>query len=173
MQAQPGSSGWGTPVLCSRPTDPAGEHWNGKADSELVKGQRAAGQGQVTAPSATLCPHPLPPLQNLGQVFLPLAWLKATKEREMKHSASLSYHFFASPPARAPSGAELAANHGAVPSEGDAGHHRSAIPTGIWGEHANTQRRPLHTSVMAWEALNVTQDSRKFKLFWDQGKAFD
>lgn len=60
MQAQPGSSGWGTPVLCSRLTDPAGEHWNGKADSELVKGQRAAGQGQVTAPSTTLCPTPSP-----------------------------------------------------------------------------------------------------------------
>lgn len=164
VQAQPGSSGWVTPMLCSCPTDTPGELWNGKAASKDNEGRASC--WLLTAPSTTLCP----PAKFWGFFFLILAWLKANKESEMKHSASLSYYFFASLPVRTPNGAKCAAKHRAMPSIRDVGHYSSAIPIGIWEEHLNTQPRPLHTSGIAWGRLDITQDCRKCKLFWHQGK---
>lgn len=53
---------------------------------------------------------------DFGGDFPDSGWLKQTREREAKPLASLSYYFFASLLVKAHGGAELGANHRAVPS---------------------------------------------------------
>lgn len=76
--------------------------------------------------------HTATPLQILGEFFLILAWLKETKEREMKRLVSVSLLLFLSLLLKAPDRAELAANYRVVPFPRDM-------------EAAGTPAQPCHS----------------------------